>query len=81
MIDEIMVKNCDDIMMIKKKKEENTAAIKQLERLIEKMDKEIEMTKKTKLDIVKERLKPDISANLVDCKMCDAWKALTDLLT
>ena len=27
MIDEIMVKNCDDTMIIKKKKDENTAAI------------------------------------------------------
>ena len=37
------------------------------------MDKEIEMTKKAyegKKDIVKERLKPDISANLIEGKMC-----------
>ena len=46
LIDEIMVKILDDNMIIKKKKDANTAAIKHLERLIDKMDKEIEMTKK-----------------------------------
>ena len=73
MIDEIMVKTCNDIIIIKKKKDENTAAIKNLKRLIDKMDKEIEITKKAyegKKDTAKERLKPDISANLIECKMC-----------
>lgn len=57
MIDEIIVKNTDDIAKIKKTKEENAVAIQCLETRIEKIDKEIETTKKTiqeKVDIVRQ---------------------------
>ena len=37
MIDKLIIKNCDDILLIKKTKEENIVAIKHLERQIEKL--------------------------------------------
>ena len=69
MIDRIIVKNSDDILLIKKTKEENTAAIRHLERQIAKVDKEIEKAMKDKMDIPKKSLnsaKPDIKCNLCE---------------
>ena len=42
LIDEIIMKNSDDILFIKKTKEENTASIKSLEAKIDTIDREIE---------------------------------------
>ena len=52
-------------MLIKKTKEENTAAIRHLERQIDKVDKEIEKAIKDKMDICKNRFN---SGNALDIK-------------
>ena len=73
MIDKIIVKNSDDILKIKKTKEENIVAFKHLERQIEKRDEELELAKQTieiKRERAKERLK-DNPANSIECKMCE----------
>ena len=44
MIDEIIVKNTDDILILKKTKDTNSAAIRQLEARIDTLDKEMERT-------------------------------------
>ena len=41
MIDKLIIKNCDDILLIKKTKEENDVAIKHLERQIEKWTRKL----------------------------------------
>ena len=67
MIDEIIVKNSDD-------RSRRLRGIRQLERQIDKVDKEIEMTKKTgqgKTDITHRGLKSVNSVNSMDCKMCE----------
>ena len=46
MIDQIIVKNSDDILVMKKTKDENTVAIKVLETQIEKINEEIKQTEK-----------------------------------
>ena len=74
MIDQIIVKNSDDILIIRKTKEENTLAIQQLESKIDKIEEEIVTTKRTireKMDKESERLKPDNSLNSLTCKLCD----------
>ena len=56
MIDQIIVQNLDAILALKKAKDENYAAIKQIDAKIDNIDKEMEMTKKIigeKEDIVK----------------------------
>ena len=61
MIDEIIVKNSDDIESIKKTEEENAAAIKVLDTKIDKVREEIEMTKnciEDKIEKAKSELKP-----------------------
>ena len=83
MIDKLIVKNCDDILLIKKTKEENDVAIKHLERQIEKMDKEIELTKKS-IDgqryKTKKQVKPDNSDNSLECKLCvESFDRFVDL--
>ena len=83
MIDKLIVKNCDDILLIKKTKEENDIAIKHLDRQIEKMDKEIELTKKSidgQRDKAKERMIPDNSDNSLECKLCvESFDRFVDL--
>ena len=80
MIDKLIVKNCDDILLIKKTKELNDDAIKNLERQMEKMDKEIELTKKSidgQRDKAKERMIPD---NSLECKLCvESFDRFVDL--
>ena len=74
MIDEIIVNNSDDILMIKKAKEENSIAIRQLERQIDKVDKEIEMTKKavqSKTDIIQRGFQSNNPDSSMDCKLCE----------
>ena len=71
MIDNKIVKNSDDIMIIKKTKEENTVAIKRLETKIDKLDKEMEETNKKILDAVDEpKSQLEKSVNLMDCNVC-----------
>ena len=72
MIDEIVVKNSDAIIVLKKRKEDNAAAIKRLDTKIDNIDKEMEKTKKLiheKQDMVK-KSKSD-SDNLMTCNLCD----------
>ena len=74
MIDKIIVKNSDDILMIKNAKEENSMAIRQLERQIYKVDKEIEMTKKavqSKTDIIQRWFQSNNPDSSMDCKLCE----------
>ena len=70
MIDRIIVKNSDDIWLIKKTKEKNTAAIRHLERQIDKVDKEIEKAIKKKTDIPKNRFNSDNTLD-IKCKLCE----------
>ena len=73
MIDEIIVKNSDDILIIKKTKEENTVAINSLETKIDILDKEIEMTNKKVQDAVDKtnnKLNIEKSVNLMGCNVC-----------
>ena len=46
MLDEIIVKSCDDILVMKKDKEENATTIKGLDTKIEMINRELEMTRK-----------------------------------
>ena len=62
MIDQIIVKNSDDILKIKKTKEETIVALKHLERQIEKMDKELELAKQN-IDIERDRAKERLTDN------------------
>ena len=71
MIDNIIVKNSDDILIIKKTKEENTVAIKRLETKIDKLDKEIEMTNKKILDAEDmPKNSYEKTVNLMACIVC-----------
>ena len=74
MIDQIIVKNSDDILMIKKINEENAIAIKLMKNKINKIDKEItKQAVKAKTDIAKKRFKSVDSANSIEieCKLCE----------
>ena len=78
MIDALIVKTSDDILSIKKAKEENVAAIKTLDTKIDKMKKEIEtaVNSKNDRDITKNRSMKS-SASTVNCNLCkDIWKEL-----
>ena len=68
MIDQIIVKNSDDILVMKKTKEENAVAIKVLETQIEKVNEEIELTKKKIIvkDTKESKLRLEIKCNLCD---------------
>ena len=60
--------------MIKQAKEENNIAIRQLERQIDKVDKEIEMTKKavqSKTDIIQRGFQSNKPDSSMDCKLCE----------
>ena len=74
MIDKLIVKNSDDILLIKKAKDENAAAIRHLEMQIDKVDKEIEKAKETvkeEKDKAKTRFKSDSCVNKIDCRLCE----------
>ena len=58
-------------MLIKKTKEENTAAIRHLERQIVKVDKEIEIAIKDKKDTVPENQLNSDKAVDINCKLCE----------
>ena len=55
MIDAIIVKNSDDIYVMKKIKEENAVAIKALETEIVKLNEEIELTRRKVMDWITEK--------------------------
>ena len=70
----IIVKNSDDILLIKKAKEENTLAIKNVVEKIDSIDKELERTKNTrnvKKETDKNKLKAVNVENTVDCELCE----------
>ena len=74
MMDEIIVKNSDDIESIKKSKEENAAAIKVLDTKIDKVREEIEMTKnciEDKIEKAKSELKPQKTSTSIECNLCE----------
>ena len=72
MIDQIIVKNSDDRLIIKKIKEENAIAIKLLENKIDKIDKDItKQAVKTKTDMAKKRFKSVDSVNSIEYKLCE----------
>ena len=73
MIDEIIVKNTDDILILKKTKDTNSAAIRQLEARIDTLDKEMERTMKAFKDkkVMNEKNRTyEESVNTMECKMC-----------
>ena len=70
----LIVKNSDDILLIKKAKDENAAAIRHLEMQIDRVDKEIEKAKETvkdEKDKAKTRFKSDSCVNKIDCRLCE----------
>ena len=66
MIDQIIVKNSDDIFVMKKTNDENTVAIKVQETQIEKINEEIKQTEKRLIvnDIRKSTHRPEIKCDL-----------------
>ena len=72
MIDALVVKTSDDILSIKKAKEENLAAIKKLDTKIDQMKKEIETVVKNKneRDITRDRSRKPPSSTL-NCNLCE----------
>ena len=72
MIDEIIVKNSDDILILKKTKEENLNTIKALETEIHLISQEIELTEEKFMDkVTKERkLRTDMCENSMKCNSC-----------
>ena len=77
MIDEIIVKNSDDIRFIKQIKEENAKSIKLLQTRIDKIDKiDNELTKKSMFDkendeeVEKQRVVAGKTHDLKECKLC-----------
>ena len=86
MIDEIIVKNSDDILILKKAKDENSHAIRYLGAKIDTLDKEIEKTmetvndKKVKHQKKVKKVKQEESVNSIECKMCEqTFKRFVDL--
>ena len=74
MLDQIIVKNSDDILLIKKTKDANAAAIKHLETKIEQIDNEIEetnMTRKDKRMRARNTLSFEKSFTTLKCNICD----------
>ena len=66
MIDQITVKNSDDMLVMKKTKDNNTVAIKVLETRIEKIKEEIKQTEKRFMvnDVRKSTHRPEIKCDL-----------------
>ena len=80
MLDEMVVKSCDDILVMKKAKEENANAIKLLDSKIENINKELEMTRKKVEDKEETANKPHKSRNFIECKLCDkSFNRFSDL--
>ena len=84
MMDEIVVKNTDDIRVIKKEKEKNSLAIKHIEKRIDMIDEEIKMTKKTVVERAnKVRDKTDVVEEVfksVKCNVCvETYSRMIDL--
>ena len=78
MIDQIVVKNSDDIMVIKKRKEDNSVAIKTLETKIDAIENEIMTTIQTiqaKLD--KSTTEKEVLENIPDDKSKNGGKDIT----
>ena len=73
MVDELVVKNSDHILVMKRTKEKNAVAIKDLETKIDSINQEIELTKKRIMDKVTEeaRLRSETSVNSIQCNYCD----------
>ena len=84
MIDAIIVKkHSDDIVLIKKIKEENYAAIKILDTKIDKINEELETTRndiRDKTKKHKDKMKLKHSFTSIKCNMCDeSFQNITDL--
>ena len=84
MIDGIIVKNSDDIRILKKTKEQNSLAIKHIEEKIDMIDKELKRTKnvveekankdRNKSEVVQEGVKS------VKCNLCaETYSRIIDL--
>ena len=74
MIDELLVKNCDDILRIKKMKEENADNIKVLDKKIDKIDKKINKEKdkiEMNMDRVRNVSKSSNFGKLLNCNLCE----------
>ena len=74
MLDQIIVNNSDNILIIKKTKDANAAAIKHLETKIEQIDHEIEetnMTRKDKRMRARNTLSLEKSFTTLKCNICD----------
>ena len=72
-LDEIIVKKSDDILVMKKSKQENDVAIKKLDAKIDEINKELEMTRKElkdKEETTNKRPKSFDLLNQLKCKMC-----------
>ena len=84
MIDAIIVKKTsDDIVLIKKIKEENDAAIKILDTKIDKINEELETTRndiRDKTKKHKDKMKLKHSFTSIKCNMCDeSFQNISDL--
>ena len=84
MIDAIIVKkHSDDIVLIKKIKEENDAAIKILDTKIDKINEELETTRndiRDKTKKHKDKMKLKHSFTSIKCNMCDeSFQNISDL--
>ena len=78
MIDEIIVKNSDDIGLIKKTREETSIAIQILEQKIDKINDEMEMTRKN----IKDKEEKERSHTPMKCNLCGkSYKRFIDLET
>ena len=80
MLDEIIVKNSDDILVMKKSKQDNDVAIKKLDAKIDEINRELEMTRKEikdkdeikdKEETTNTRPKSIQLLNPLKCKLCD----------
>ena len=65
MLDEIIVNNSDDILVMKKSKQDNDVAIKKLDAKIDEINRELEMTRKEIKD--KDEIKDKEETNLFSC--------------
>ena len=74
MLDEIIVKNSDDILVMKKSKQDNDIAIKKLDAKIDEMNRELDMTRKEikdKEESTNSKPKCNKLLNPLNCKLCD----------
>ena len=84
MIDEIIVKNSDDIRLLKKTKENNAVAIKGIEEKIDMIDEELKRTKiKVEAKANEDKTKPEVVQEYVksiNCNLCaETFDRIIDL--